>query len=57
LISPAAPGALIGASDFFELAVATAIGLYGPGRADCTRKVLTTDQPVGIFQYKLNIQI
>jgi ACR3 family arsenite transporter len=27
----AAPGALIGASNFFELAVATAITLYGPG--------------------------
>jgi ACR3 family arsenite transporter len=27
----AAPGALIGASNFFELAVATAIVLYGPG--------------------------
>jgi ACR3 family arsenite transporter len=27
----AAPGALIGASSFFELAVATAIALYGPG--------------------------
>ena len=26
-----APGALIGASNFFELAVATAIALYGPG--------------------------
>jgi len=26
----AAPGALIGASNFFELAVATAITLYGP---------------------------
>lgn len=29
--SIAAPGALIGASNFFELAVATAIALYGPG--------------------------
>ena len=29
----AAPGALIGACNFFELAVATAIALYGPGRA------------------------
>jgi ACR3 family arsenite transporter len=29
--SVAAPGALIGASNFFELAVATAITLYGPG--------------------------
>jgi ACR3 family arsenite transporter len=29
--SVAAPGALIGASNFFELAVATAIALYGPG--------------------------
>jgi arsenite transporter len=28
--SVAAPGALIGASNFFELAVATAIALYGP---------------------------
>jgi ACR3 family arsenite transporter len=28
--SVAAPGALIGASDFFELAVATAIALFGP---------------------------
>lgn len=27
----AAPGALIGASNFFELAVATAIALFGPG--------------------------
>ncbi|MCA1732235.1 MAG: ACR3 family arsenite efflux transporter [Acidobacteria bacterium] len=27
----AAPGALIGSSNFFELAVATAIALYGPG--------------------------
>ena len=27
----AAPGALIGASNFFELAVATAIAIYGPG--------------------------
>jgi ACR3 family arsenite transporter len=27
----AAPGAVIGASNFFELAVATAIALYGPG--------------------------
>ena len=27
----AAPGALIVASNFFELAVATAIALYGPG--------------------------
>jgi ACR3 family arsenite transporter len=26
-----APGALIGASNFFELAVATAIALFGPG--------------------------
>lgn len=29
--SVAAPGALIGASNFFELAVATASALYGPG--------------------------
>jgi ACR3 family arsenite transporter len=29
--SVASPGALIGASNFFELAVATAIALYGPG--------------------------
>ncbi len=29
--SVAAPGALIGSSNFFELAVATAIALYGPG--------------------------
>jgi ACR3 family arsenite transporter len=29
--SIAAPGALIGASNFFELAVATAIALFGPG--------------------------
>ncbi len=29
--SVAAPGALIGASNFFELAVATAIALYVPG--------------------------
>jgi len=29
--SVAAPGALIGASNFFELAVATSIALYGPG--------------------------
>ncbi len=29
--SVAAPGALIGASNFFEFAVATAIALYGPG--------------------------
>lgn len=29
--SMAAPGALIGASNFFELAVATAIALFGPG--------------------------
>ena len=29
--SIAAPGALIGASNFFELAMATAIALYGPG--------------------------
>lgn len=28
--SVAAPGALIGASNFFELAVATAVALYGP---------------------------
>jgi ACR3 family arsenite transporter len=28
--SIAAPGALIGASNFFELAVATAIALFGP---------------------------
>jgi ACR3 family arsenite transporter len=28
--SIASPGALIGASNFFELAVATAIALYGP---------------------------
>ena len=28
--SVAAPGALIGASNFFEIAVATAIALYGP---------------------------
>jgi arsenite transporter len=27
--SPAAPGALIGASNFFELAVATAIAFFG----------------------------
>ena len=31
--SIAAPGALIGASNFFELAVATAIVLFGPGSA------------------------
>ncbi len=31
--SVAAPGALIGASNFFELAVATAIALFGPGSA------------------------
>jgi len=29
--SVAAPGALIGVSNFFELAVATAIDLFGPG--------------------------
>src|SRR5205085_8140169 len=29
--SVAAPGALIGASNFFELAVATSIALFGPG--------------------------
>jgi arsenite transporter len=29
--SVAAPGALIGASNFFELAIATAIALFGPG--------------------------
>lgn len=29
--SVAAPGALIAASNFFELAVATAIALFGPG--------------------------
>ncbi len=29
--SVAAPGALIGASNFFELAVVTAIALFGPG--------------------------
>jgi arsenite transporter len=29
--SVAAPGALIGASNFYELAVATAIALFGPG--------------------------
>lgn len=29
--SVAAPGALIGASNFFELAVATAVALFGPG--------------------------
>jgi ACR3 family arsenite transporter len=29
--SIAAPGALMGASNFFELAVATAIALFGPG--------------------------
>ncbi len=29
--SVAAPGTLIGASNFFELAVATAIALFGPG--------------------------
>ena len=31
IILVAAPGALIGASNFFELAVATAIALFGPG--------------------------
>ena len=34
--SVAAPGALIGASNFFELAVATAIALFGPPVGRCT---------------------
>lgn len=44
----AAPGALIGASDFFELAVATAIALYGPesGAALATVLGVLIDVPV-----------
>jgi ACR3 family arsenite transporter len=36
----AAPGALIGASNFFELAVATAIALYGPGSGAALARVV-----------------
>jgi ACR3 family arsenite transporter len=51
----AAPGALIGASNFFELAVATAIALYGPesGAALATVVGVLVEVPVMLSVCKL----
>jgi ACR3 family arsenite transporter len=51
----AAPGALIGASNFFELAVATAIALFGPesGAALATVVGVLIEVPVMLHVVKI----
>ena len=53
--SIAAPGALIGASNFFELAVATSIALFGPGSGAALATVVgvLVEVPVMLFLVRI----